>query len=271
MKKSASNKFLFKDKKKFFSKLNFFVQEGKDKLHLLLDFDRTLTKSQNKSGENVSTWEILKNHLSQKSQKEYQQFYEKYRILEIENQMTTKDAVMWWEEILNIFEKNKLKLSDIKEDIEKKMPMRPYVKQLFETCERKNIPIIIISAGIKDVIEMWCQKFGINPTLILSTDLIFSKDGYMNGWHKKSLIHILNKKEKSHQEIQKIRLKRPNTILIGDSLDDASMVGGEAKVLRIIINDLWENNKNIGKFLDKFDLEIRDKTLLLPKKFLDLF
>lgn len=268
-----SKKNLFKNEKQFFLKLNFFIKDGKNKLHLLLDFDRTLTKSANKLGENISTWEILKIHLPQEAQKEYQQFYKKYRTLEIENHMTINDAIIWWEAILKLFKKNKLKWSDIAKDVEEKMPMRLYTKELFKICEKKNIPAVIISAGIKDVIELWCQKFEINPNLILSTDLTFSSEGYMDGWHKESLIHVLNKKEKGHHEIQKIKSERPNTILIGDSLDDASMIDGEENVLRIIVNNPREDNKNIKieELFEKFDLVIKDGTLHSVIKILNLF
>ena len=262
-----------RNQKQFFLKLDSFIKEGVDKIHLLLDFDRTLTKSQNDLGENVTTWEILKDHLPSKAQKEYQQFYKKYRALEIGNKMTVSDAVKWWKRILNLFQKNKLKWSDITNDVEKRMPIRPYTKELFQICERKNIPTVIISAGIQDIIELWCQKFEINPTIILSTNLTFSSEDYMTGWRKDSLIHILNKKEKGYQEIKKIKSKRPNTILIGDSLDDAYMVEGEKNVLRVIVYDSRKDDKIkiIKEFTKKFDLIIKNGTLHPVVKILNSF
>lgn len=273
---SFENSLFQKSKERIIAeKLHLFVKDGKDKLHLLLDFDRTLTKSKNKLGENVSTWEILKAHLPKKAQKEYQEFYKKYRTLEIKNQITMNDAVIWWEEILNLFKRNKLKWSDIAKDVEERMPIRPYTRKLFEICGRKNIPTIIISAGIKDVIELWCQKFEVNPTLILSTNLTFSSEEYMNGWHKDSLIHVLNKEEKGHREIKKIKLDRPNTILIGDSTDDASMINGEENVLRIALCNSSKNDKVndkvIKEFFKRFDLIIQDGTLHPVIKILNLF
>ena len=276
MKKPFSfESFLFqeRERKNILKKLKLFTDSGRDKLHLLLDFDRTLTKSKNELGKNISTWEILKDHLPPEAQKEYQQFYKKYRRLEIENKMTVSNAIIWWERILNLFQENELKWTDIVEDIEERIPIRSCVKELFEICEKKNIPTIIISAGIKDIIELWCRRFDINPTVILSTNLTFSSEGYMNGWDKDSLVHILNKKEKGHKEIEKIKLKRPNTILVGDTLNDAFMIKGKKNVLRIIVYDPRMNDKikRTREFTKNFDLVIKDKTLYPVIKILNLF
>jgi cytosolic 5'-nucleotidase 3 len=270
------DKFICGDKEKNLKKIEFFLKHGKEKIHLVLDFDRTLTKSQNDLGENVTTWEILKTHLPIKGQKEYQRLYNKYRPLEVKNIMKLSDAVIWWEKILDLYKKNKLRWSDIANDVEKRMPIRPGTKELFDTCEKKGIPIIIISAGIKDVIGIWCQKFKIKPTLILSTNLNFDSDGYIKGWDKNSLIHVLNKKEKGHQEVSKMKKLRPNIFLIGDSIDDAHMVGGAKKVLRIILDDPRIDAGRKGgmfynKMLQKFDLIIKEKSLFPVVDIIKLF
>lgn len=269
-------KFLYKDRKKTLKKLEFLLNSGKEKLHLILDFDRTLTKSQNKFGENVTTWEILRTHLPKKAQEEYQRFYNKYRPLEVNNRMKISDAIIWWERILNLYKENKLKWSDIANDVEKRMPIRPCAKELFDICKQKGIPTIIISAGIRDVIEMWCQRFEIKPTVIMSTNLFFDSKGYIKGWDRKSLIHVLNKKEKGHQEISKMRKLRPNIILIGDSVDDASMVDGTKNVLRIIVDDPRIDDASKSKefyddTLKKFDLIIRNKSLCPAVEIIKLF
>jgi len=268
----SSEDFLFKERESVLKKLQFFINAGRDKLHLLLDFDRTLTLGQNELGENVTTWEILKTHLPQKAQLEYEQYYNNYRPLETEKQMTEADAIIWWERILNLYSENQLKWQDIKKDVSLKMPIRPFTKELFEACEKKNIPTIILSAGIKDIIDLWCQKFKIKPTLVLSTKLVFSPKGYMIGWERDSLIHVLNKKEKSHQEIEKIRSVKPNTILIGDSLDDILMVEGE-DVLRIAVYNPRRDDKpdRLKDLTENFDLILQNGTLNGVIKILNLF
>ncbi|KKQ21455.1 MAG: hypothetical protein A3G45_00070 [Candidatus Staskawiczbacteria bacterium RIFCSPLOWO2_12_FULL_37_15] len=269
------DEFEFKDNKKIIAKVDSFLFSGKEKIHLVLDFDRTMTKSQNQAGENINTWQILKTHLPEEAKEEYQKFYNKYRPLEAANKMKESDAAAWWEEILNLYQKNKLNWLDIVNDVNSKMPIRNGTKELFDVCKKKNIPIIIISAGIKDVIEIWCQRFEIKPATILSTNLFFDNNGYIKGWDRGSLIHVLNKKEKGHKEVSEMKKLRPNIILIGDSINDYSMVNGTKKVLRIIIDDPRPDDmlskKNNSDGFSKFDLVIKNKSLYPIIKILKLF
>lgn len=260
--------FLYRDEESCIQKINSFIKSGKDKIYLLLDFDRTLTKSRNKFGENVTTWEILQHHLPQNARRDYSGFYHKYRPLEIDNKLKETDAIEWWESILTLFKNNNLRWLDIATDVEEKMPIRPYVQELFRTCEEKSIPLVIISAGIKDVIELWCQKFEVNPTIVLATNLLFSPDGYIEGWDRESLIHVLNKKEKGHEEVSQLKRARPNVILLGDSKDDAFMVEGSDNILRVFIDEarvsesLEKNEDYYNDILRDFDLILKGESLL---------
>ena len=147
------------------------------------------------------------------------------------------------------------------------------LKNYLKSAKKRIIPTIIISAGIKDIIELWRQRFEINPTIILSTNLTFSSEGYINGWDKDSLVHVLNKKEKGNKEVEKIKLKRPNTILIGDSLDDASMIEKEENVLRVAAHELRQDDKikKIKEFTKRFNLVIKDGTFRSVVEILSLF
>lgn len=241
------------------------LRGGREKIHVVLDFDLTLTPSRNKPVQDATTWGLLERHLPAEASVEVKRLYDKYRPLEVQGKMTVTDAVDWWESALRIHQKNGIKWSDIVCDVEEKMSIRPYVKEFFDACEKKGIPTIIISAGIKDVIDVWCRKFGISPTVLLSTSLIFNQEGRISGWEKDSLIHLFNKKEKGHKELGDIRQSRPNILLIGDTPDDALMVDGEEEVLRVIIDDPRDDDAVRDEiFYDNifrnFDLIIKNKS-----------
>jgi HAD superfamily hydrolase (TIGR01544 family) len=248
------------------SKINRIKNAGKDKLHLVLDFDRTLTPGRNAQGQEFTTWQMLHRHLPASLRIEATRLYEKYRPLEIAGRMTISDAIAWWTSRLDLDIRSGLKWSDLAREIEESMSARPGAKELFEICSQKGIPTIIISAGLRDVIELWCRKFEIKPTLVLSTNLRFDAKGYVCGWDKDSLIHIFNKREKGHQELGAIRQSRPNTILAGDSLDDAVMADGTDDVLRILIDDERADDRRPQDFhktvFKTFDLIIPGKSLL---------
>jgi hypothetical protein len=123
------------------------------------------------------------------------------------------------------------------------------------------IPTVILSAGILDVIEIWCKKYNVNPKLILSTALVVSNEGTVLGWDKSTLVHTLNKSEAKHPELEAIRSDRPNTLLIGDSLEDANMASGDKNVFRIRILDQQPSSQSsqemqLSKSFMKFDAVI---------------
>lgn len=267
--------FIYRDEARVLKKMELIAKEGAEKLHFLLDFDRTLTPSDNRSGHDATTWGILESHLPEDGIEEIKKLYEKYRPLEIQNKMTAQQATEWWEGSLEVCKNSGTKWSDIAKDVDTKMPIRPYAREFFSVCEKRGIPAIIISAGIRDIIELWFQKFDIRPAGLLSTNLFFDENGLISGWEKDSLVHTLNKNEVAHKELGGMRKSRPNIILMGDSLDDASMASGEDNVLRIIIDDPRKGEVRNGSFYDsvfqKFDLAIKGESLEPLMRIFDLF
>lgn len=102
------DKFDFADKAAAQKKLQTILHGGKNKLHIVADFDRTLTKSKNDLGETVTSWAMLEKHLPAAAKKTCLNLFKKYRPVEIAGKMTVPDAVFWWEEVLRIMIRNKI-------------------------------------------------------------------------------------------------------------------------------------------------------------------
>lgn len=73
-----------------------------------------------------------------------------------------------------------------------------------------------------------------------------------------------------------MRKLKPNIFLIGDSVDDAGMVNGVKKVLRIILDNPRIDAKHksgifYNKMLQKFDLVIKEKSLFPVVDIIKLF
>lgn len=252
-------------------KLSDFLKDGPEKLHLAADFDRTMTESKTIDNLNISTWELLSRYLSPEAKTKYQELYEIYRPKEALGEMTIEDAIIWWESTLVLYRDSRVGLDQIENEIITNMPARADAQRLFKICVQKRIPTIIISAGLADIIDLWCQKMEIIPTVVVSTRLTFTAERIISGWEKGSLVHVLNKKEQGHDEITKIRRTRPNTILIGDSVHDADMVEGKNDVIRILVNDPRNDDQDYRKDLivpQGFDLMTKKSSL---KPIADLF
>ncbi len=266
--------FRVQNKNKTLQKLNKLVVEGKEKLHLLVDFDRTLTVGRDKTGKDISSWQILGNHLPPKEHSKQRELYRKYRPLEISGKMTPEEAITWAHQSLNIFITNNISLMEIEKNFLQKTDIRPHAKELLDFSKNFEIPIVILSAGIKEIIDLWSKTFQVSPTLVLATKLITDSNGKIIDWDR-NIIHNLNKKEQGHEELTKIRTQRPNTILIGDALEDADMAEGEENVLRIrVFNPREDENADREDFIQKtftrFDLMIESGTLAPVLKILEL-
>lgn len=236
-------------------------------MHVVFDFDRTLTVPRPGSQEDVTTWHIMNAHLPEDGQAQYQQLFEHYRALELAGTMTQEHAVTWWSSILDLFVDYKVNLHNVENDFLNKASIRPEAKEVFDFCETTGIPTVIMSAGIKDVIDIWARAYQIHPTVTLSTALEISPQGVITGWDRSSLVHALNKSELGHSELAKIRQARPFALIIGDGLSDADMAEGEESVLRIRLYDpradeVAKRDAVRAETFRRFDLMVESGSLL---------
>ncbi|MGF7229033.1 MAG: HAD-IB family phosphatase [Candidatus Saccharibacteria bacterium] len=253
------------DPTNFEEKLAEFAVVGAAGMHAIFDFDRTLTVKKPESQDEVTTWHILREHLPEDGQVEYQKLFEKYRALEIRGEMSQGDAVEWWSSILNLFVEHKIDLGAVEETFLDRASIRLGTVELFQLFADSDIPTIILSAGIREVIDIWCRKYGIKPSLVLSTALTLDGENKISGWQEDTLVHVLNKSESTHPELSAIRADRPKALLVGDSLDDASMAAGEGDVIRVRILDPrvdeTATEQEERKTFEKFDALIKSGDL----------
>lgn len=248
------------------TKLIGFKKAGVGQLQLVLDFDRTLTLHSTKNAHDSTSWQIMRDHLPMSAQGEAQILHDHYRGLEVSGTMTDKDAREWWASTLRIIVENDLDLNVIENDFVFKSTIRPGTKELFELCKAYNIPTIIMSAGVKNIIDMWCRTYDIFPTIILSTELRVDENNHVTGWEEASVVHMFNKHELDHPELSKIRAERSHTILAGDSIHDHSMATGSDSVLRTRIVDSYlydsvDKNALHENTFELFDTIIENETL----------
>ena len=257
--------FVCRDEKRAAAKLGELKRAGADRVFVVADFDRTITPLHNESGEEISTWGLLSRKLPKNIQLAEIELYKKYRPLELAGKMTVEDALEWWSVNLDYYQKSDLRWTDLEAEVEEAIPARKGAVDLFNASAEKEIPTVILSAGIKDVIELWCRKFKVRPEMILSTKLRFDERGFISGWDRDSLVHTLNKGEVGQKNLAALKQNRPHSILIGDSLDDAAMIGQNESSLRVFVDNRPEKNSKTPGFYDKvfekFDLIIQDQSL----------
>lgn len=209
----------------------------------------------------------MSEHLSPEGKQMFQDLYLKYRPKEMANAMTVEDAVDWWSSVLDMFVQEKLDLKAVEKDFLTRANIRPGAEELFALAERLGVPHPILSAGVREIIDLWSDVYSIPRSLTVATELELDEDGHIVGWNKDTLVHTLNKSEAAHEELTRIRADRPYAIAVGDSIHDKDMASGEDSVLRIRLYDPRpdEAEQDIeaerAKTFEHFDAIIENGTL----------
>jgi phosphoserine phosphatase len=160
------------------------------------------------------------------------QLYKYYKPLEDKGRLTSSLEREWSEKALALHVKYGSKISDLERNAAK-TSVRRYTPQAFAVCERVDVPAVILSAGVQNVIAVTTARHDMNPAAILGVELT-TQNGTISGWVRDSLVDAQTKREMGHPHIIKVRAHRPNAVLFGDQPQDAGMASGPA--LRIRIN-----------------------------------
>ena len=200
-------------------------------VYVVSDFDRTITK-----GNSKTSWSILANSSLVPPQyvKERQMLYDKYRPIEIDENMDknlrNKLVKEWFEKHIELFVKYKMTDEVFRTAATnlRIMEFRPHAKEFIEFLHKNNIPLIIISAGIGNFIETFLKMNNCYyDNIYISSNKIIFKDGIAIGVDK-NIIHSLNKNEVSlPSNISDKLSNRNNVILLGDQVSDLNMVDKE--------------------------------------------
>lgn len=208
---------------------------GAGLLEARLDFDRTMTTNGPKD---LTSWDVLGRLLPDEAQEKDREMWEKYQPLELAHKLTRPQAEVWWNGTLQLYADYGVDLASI-EGASEDVLLRPGTPDFFRICQEYGIHSTILSAGVKNVIDVVASRYQITPNLILSTELKEDEESGKVTWDRNKVIHILNKGERGNPELEEIRRQRPNTIVIGDAIEDTNMADDheEGNVLRIRVGD----------------------------------
>ncbi len=196
--------------------------------YVVADFDRTITK-----GSSKTSWSILASSdmVPAKYKEERDAYYKIYRPIEIDEAMEPikRNALVkeWFIKHIELFVKYQIK-EELFENAAKNlriMEFRDYGKNFIDFLHEKDIPLVIISAGIGNFIEYFFKNNACDyDNIYISSNKIIFKDGVASGVDT-NIIHSLNKNEVSLPDEVKDKLRtRKNVLLLGDQKSDLNMV-----------------------------------------------
>ncbi len=245
------------------------VKDGASKLHILADFDKTLTKAFVNGEKIPSVISVLRdgNYLTKEYAEKAHKLYEKYHPIEINSGISLEEKKKamheWWCTHFELLIKSKLNKKDIETVVNSgKIELREGCLEFLDFLHKYNIPLVIMSsAGLGyESISMYLEKNNrlYNNIYIISNKFIWDKNDYAIGV-KEPIIHAMNKDETLIKNFPafKIIKDRRNVLLLGDNLEDIGMISGfnYKKLIKIgFLNDDIE--KNLSYYKKSYDIII---------------
>lgn len=245
------------------------TEGGAEKFHVLTDFDDTLTRSFIAGKKSQTSFAQVRNggHLSPEYVKKTFEMYDYYRPIEVDNTISieekTAKMVEWWNRHFNLLVKHGFSKQLIGQIAgEKNTIFRGGSLELMDFLRDKNIPLVIMSAGLGDLIREIVKAEGrLYPnTHLISNFFNFDEDGKAMKYNE-PLIHSLNKHETAIQGFPAFDVikDRKNVLLMGDIIEDLGMIKGfdYDNLIRVGFLNVGVE-ENLEKFKENFDIIIKN-------------
>ncbi|CAJ1080378.1 -methylguanosine phosphate-specific 5'-nucleotidase-like [Xyrichtys novacula] len=272
---------LMRDRSSVEETIHAMQRAGAGSLQVISDFDMTLTKFAHEGKRVPTTHNILDNRLliSEDGTKKMRELLNTYYPIEIDPSRSIEEKlplmVEWWTKVHQMLIQERIRKDLLAQAVkESKAMLRDGYKAFFDHLEEQQIPLLIFSAGVGDILEEVIQQNQVfHPNVhIISNYMDFDQTGALQAFQGQ-LIHTFNKREGALSRAATLRelQGRPNVLLLGDSLGDLTMADGVPEQEHILtigfLNDQVEERKE--SYINSFDIVlVKDETLDVPNAIL---
>ena len=235
-----------------------------DDFYILTDFDGTITKSSSDS-----SWaSIFKNpNVTDEFVQECIRIFNYYHKYEVDENIALQDKIsimnQWYIKNIEILKKYGITEETINDSAsnESVMSFREGAKEFLREMSIKGIPIIIISAGVGNIIQQFLINNECNyDNIYICSNFLEYDNGIISGIRDDNLIHPLNKNEISIPIHIKSKISnRNNTLLLGNSISDIQMASDRKNVYKIGFLD-EKIEERIQSFQASYDIVCTDNT-----------
>lgn len=243
---------------------------NEDNVYFVLDFDKTITAK-----ESEDSWSVSGRLLGEEFAKEIDELYIKYRPIELDYIITIEEKenamVEWYSKCMHLYYKYHLTEEKLKKSVkESNLIFRDGAKEFLKKANEKSIPIVILSAGIGNVIEEFLRLNDCyyDNIYIISNFMKFDKNGKVKEFNNLNMIHTMNKtmKNKLPEYFLEKTINRIYKILIGDLKEDENMVEKEEWDTTLKIGILENETEEMLKIYTKaFDIVLTEEDALFLK------
>ncbi|OQR72572.1 cytosolic 5'-nucleotidase III-like [Tropilaelaps mercedesae] len=281
-----SNKVHVKDAQHVQQKIDKLAADGSSRLQLLTDFDRTLSRTHYNGKPVLTSYCVYDDHnfVTPEHHRLATKLREKYYPIEISPKLTAEEKmphmIQWFAESFDIILKAKINIRDMPAIVRRAdLHLRCDTVKLCKLLAAEDVPILVFSAGLGDVVRLSLQQQGalLPNVTVLSNFIEYDKQGVPLKFSDQ-LLHIYNKNAQFPPAVEyfasdRIRA-RSNAVLMGDSLGDCSMAdgapgislppNGNSAVLRIGFLD-HDVEQRLESYVKNFDIVlVDDQTMKVP-------
>jgi len=259
-------KIIIVNEKELERKKKLIFEDGAEKLHVLSDFDRTITYGLNEGKRTPTVISQLRSdpkYLGETYPEKAGELFDIYHPIEIDPKIPLekkkKEMDNWWMKHFNLIAEYDFTKKLIKQVVkEKPLRFRKGSLKFLSLLNKKYIPLIFMSAAPGDMIIEYLNE---NKLLLPNIDIIsnlyeWDKNGKAIKI-KQPVVTSVNKDETLIHKFpvyEKIK-NRKNVLLLGDGLEDVGMVEGFDYKTLIKIAFLNENvEENLPAFKKVYDV-----------------
>lgn len=238
---------------------------NKDNICVFMDYDKTITSS-----ESQDSWDASANKevMGENLKKDMDKYYKKYGFIEfdyhIDKDKREKYIIEWYDKCMDLYYQYGLTKEKLQDSIDNsKLILRKGAKDFLFKLYENNVPVIIFSAGIGNVIEQFLknEECYYNNITIIGNFIKFDENGDMIKFSD-DMIHSLNKnidKLSDYKLKEKIEEKEYR-IVIGDLVEDINMMGEYPEHKSLKIGFLNKNiTKNLEVYRKNFDIVLTEE------------
>lgn len=184
--------------------------------------------------------------------------------------------IEWWAKTFDLIVETNIHKDQLAEIVRHSTThLKEGCQWFFYTLERYDVPILIFSAGLGNIIHEWIIKqCGLFRNMkIVSNFMAFSNVTNRITGFQGNMIHVFNKNEGVllDTEYEKLIVNRPNVILLGDSPGDVEMANGFPALNNVLkIGYLnFHVEEQLQHYLEIYDIvTIKDDTFNVPNAIL---
>jgi len=272
----ANDKVLVGDAETFNKKMAQIRSAGAGEIQCVFDFDATISKHKHNGVHAASCHSALEKTLGEEIFAEMVELRNKFVKIEFDPSLTAEEKSphmeTWWSTGHKKIVDANIKKSKIQESVKTSgIHIREKEAEFFKFLE--EIPILIFSAGIKQIVE-YAMKYKASAGLtsnmdIVSNEMIFDENENVTAFSE-PLIHTFTKNTKSIGDTWRKKLhERKNVLLMGDSEGDPDMVkdddiaaGGTCLRVGFLNRDSSEARQKYQKLYDIVIVD--DESLSVP-------